>query len=221
MTHKGSPIDILVNCAGVMAIPERRETPDGFEMHFGTNHLGHFALTGRLLPLLASGAPSRVITVSARSARSARPDMTDLQLERNYAPMRAYSNSKIANILFAVELNAHVGSAPILSIAVHPGTALTGIQQYTKSPVERWIGRRIMRVLGQPLDRVADPILFAATTPDAPRVHSSHRPGRSNSAEAPPSSPSPKPPRDAALRTELWAESERLTGVIYEDPGSS
>jgi NAD(P)-dependent dehydrogenase (short-subunit alcohol dehydrogenase family) len=215
MTAEAKPIDVLVNCAGVMAIPERRLTPDGFEMHFGTNHLGHFALTGRLLPLLAASAAARVVTVSARSARSARPDLTNLQLERDYAPMRAYGNSKIANVLFAVELNAHVFGAPILSVPVHPGTALTGIQQYTTSPVERWVGKRIMGALGQPLDRVADPLLFAATSPDATAESFVAPTGLFELGGAPGFVPLPKAAQDPVLRAVLWAESERLTGVTY------
>jgi NAD(P)-dependent dehydrogenase (short-subunit alcohol dehydrogenase family) len=209
LMERGATIDVLVNCAGVMAIPRRELTVDGFEKHFGTNHLGHFALTGRLLPLL-DGA--RVITVSAQSARSARIRPDDLQLEHGYAPMRAYGNSKLANILFAVELNRH---APLLSIPVHPGTAPTDIQQYGSSRIANALGRVIMRAVGQPLDHVADPITFAATTPDATGQSFIAPTGPFQLGGTPGFVKLPPAALDAGLRATLWRESESLTKVTY------
>jgi NAD(P)-dependent dehydrogenase (short-subunit alcohol dehydrogenase family) len=215
LTTRGTPIDVLVNCAGVMAIPQRELTVDGFERHFGVNHLGHFALTGLLLPLLGRNGQARVVTVSALSARSARLDPSNLQLEHGYAPMRAYGNSKIANVLFALELNAHVDPERVLSIPIHPGTANTGIQQYTASRVSRAAGQLIMRVLGQPLDRVADPIAFAATTPDATTNSFVAPTGRFELGGVPGFVSLPALALDEELRATLWEASERLTGVKY------
>ncbi|WP_299038964.1 SDR family NAD(P)-dependent oxidoreductase [uncultured Pseudokineococcus sp.] len=215
LARRGDPIDVLVNCAGVMAIPERELTTDGFERHWGTNHLGHFALTGLLLPLMGTRRRSRVVTVSAQAARTARLDPDDWQSERSYAPMRAYSRSKLANILFAVELNQHVSGADVLSLPVHPGTAQTGIQQHQRGAVTKWAGRQIMRVLGQPLDRVAEPLTYAATAP-TPRTDRLITPsgllelgGPPHLADLPPAA------HDTDLRQMLWQDSTRLTDVPY------
>ena len=205
----GVPIDVLVNCAGVMAIPRRELTADGFERHFGTNHLGHFALTGRLMPLLSGG---RVITVSAQSARTARLDLANLQLAEGYAPMRAYNNSKLANILFAVELNNH---GDVLSIPVHPGTARTGIQRNLANPVYRLAGQLIMRTFGQPLTHVADPIIFAATTADATPESYIAPTGPFELGGKPGFVKLPPAALETRLRAALWQESERLTGVQF------
>ena len=208
-------IDLLVNCAGVMAVPVRTLTPDGFEMHFGTNHLGHFALTGLLLPLIGAAGPARVITVSAQSARTARLDLDDLQFERGYAPMRAYGRSKIANILFALELNQHVDPARVLSIPVHPGTAPTDIQQHSASRVANAVARVIMRVAGQPLDRVADPVAFAAWTPEATTESFIAPTGLFELGGPPGFVRLPRGAADPSQRRVLWTASERLTGVVY------
>lgn len=211
----GAPIDVLVNCAGVMAIPRRELTADGFEKHFGTNHLGHFALTGQLLPLLDKAGAARVITVSAQSARLATLKLDDLQAERSYTPMRAYNNSKLANILFAIELNQHVDGGRVLSIPVHPGTAPTDIQQYGSGAVKLAIGRAIMRVIGQPLEHVADPVTFAATTPQATTRSFIAPTGFAELGGSPGFVKLPPAAHDNQLRAALWAESERLTGVHY------
>ena len=215
LTLSGRPVDLLVNCAGVMAIPEREVTRDGFERHLGTNHLGHFALTGRLLPLLRTASSARVITVSAQSARYVRLDLADLQSERSYAPMRAYSRSKLANILFAVELGARFERTSLSSVAVHPGTANTGIQQHQRGAVTKWLGRRIMQAVGQPLDHVADPIVFAATTEHLASETFVAPTGLWELGGAPGLVPLPKAALDGDLRQALWQESERLTGVHF------
>lgn len=207
---RGVPVDVLVNCAGVMAIPQWEATADGFEKHFGTNHLGHFALTGRLLPLLQKAEAARVITVSAQVARTARLDLDNLQFQRGYRPMRAYGSSKLANVLFAVELNSRVTGIP-----VHPGTAPTDIQQYGTNRVTNGIGRLIMRAVGQPLEYVADPITFAATTPEVTAESFIAPTGLFELGGTPGFVPLPRAARDADLRAALWRESERLTGVHY------
>lgn len=133
--ESGAPLDHLFNVAGVMMIPKRTLTADGFEMHMGTNFLGHFALTGRLFPAIEA-ASGRVVTVSARAASWYPLDIDDLQSQRDYRPMRAYALSKLADILFALELNKRAAATGVTSLAVDPGTAKTALQRHT-SPVLR------------------------------------------------------------------------------------
>ncbi|NVI91291.1 oxidoreductase, partial [Actinomadura sp. BRA 177] len=123
--HGDDPVDILVNNAGVMAIPHR-STADGFEMQFGTNHLGHFALTGLLLPALRA-ASARVVTVTSGFAWTGRLNFDDLQSERRYRKWAAYSQAKLANLIFAKELDRRVPE--LTSVAAHPGYAATNLQQ--------------------------------------------------------------------------------------------
>jgi NAD(P)-dependent dehydrogenase (short-subunit alcohol dehydrogenase family) len=215
LLETGTPVDVLVNCAGVMAIPQWQATADGFEKHFGTNHLGHFALTGHLLPLLEKSGAARVITVSAQAARTARLDLGNLQFEHGYRPMRAYGSSKLANVLFAVELNRHVDRDRVISVPVHPGTAPTDIQQYGTSRIANGIGRLIMRAIGQPLEHVADPITFAATTPEVTDGSFIAPTGLFELGGMPGFVTLPRAALDEDLRAALWRESERLTGVRY------
>ncbi|WP_093736730.1 SDR family NAD(P)-dependent oxidoreductase [Streptomyces sp. DvalAA-14] len=121
-------LDLLVNNAGVMATP-RRTTADGFELQFGTNHLGHFALTGRLLPALAAASAGRVVTVSSRLHTLGRLDFRDLQSKRHYGRVRAYANSKLANLLFTAELDrrARAAGLTLRAYAVHPGYTATSL----------------------------------------------------------------------------------------------
>ncbi|WP_433830773.1 SDR family oxidoreductase [Actinoplanes sp. CA-015351] len=119
---EGRPLDILINNAGVMAPPVRQVTVDGFELQFGTNYLGHVALTTRLLPLLQSG---RVTTMTSSAARQATLNWADMQGERKYSAVRAYGQSKLANLLFALELDRR--KLGVVSNAAHPGTTLTGL----------------------------------------------------------------------------------------------
>src|SRR3984957_17005270 len=123
------PLDILINNAGVMALPTRQLTEDGFERQFGTNHLGHFALTGYMVPNLLAADEPRVVTVSSYAHRNGRIDFDNLQLERNYTPWQAYQNSKLANLLFAFELHrrARAVGSKLISIACHPGVSRTQI----------------------------------------------------------------------------------------------
>lgn len=209
--HKGQQIDLLLNVAGVMALPERRLTVDGFEMHMGTNHLGHFALTGRLLPLLKS---ARVVQVTALVARWAKLDTSDLQSANAYNPMTAYAKSKLANILFAVELNQRRSGLGLSAVAVDPGTANTALQRHT-SGLARWLGEKVIKIIGYPLDRVADPVVFGAVFP-APNDHTYVKPSRLIQRSGPPAYVEvPKPALDADLRSRLWDMSEELTGVRY------
>lgn len=126
----GRPIDLLINNAGVMTPPERVTTADGFELQFGSNHLGHFALTAHLLPLLRAAQRARVVSLSSLAARRGRIHFDDLQFERSYAPMTAYGQSKLAVLMFARELDRRSRAAGwgIISNAAHPGLTKTNLQ---------------------------------------------------------------------------------------------
>jgi NAD(P)-dependent dehydrogenase (short-subunit alcohol dehydrogenase family) len=158
-------IDILVNNAGIMA-PPRRETEDGFEAQFGTNHLGHYALTGRLFEKLTG----RVVTVSSGLHRIGRINFDDLQSTRRYRPWGAYGQSKLANLLFAFELDRR--STTVRSHAAHPGYAATNLQgnfaQASGGGFVKWGSDLANRILAQPMDMGALPSLYAATFPDLP-----------------------------------------------------
>ena len=165
--HDG--LDILVNNAGVMAIP-RRETADGFEMQFGTNHLGHFALTGLLLDRLIARPGARVVMISSEVARIGRIRFGDLQSSRHYGKWTAYAQSKLANQLFTLELDRRASSKGIVSVAAHPGYAATNLQGVGP----RMSGSKIMervtdlenKVFAQTAAMGALPALYAATAPE-------------------------------------------------------
>jgi len=170
------PLDLLVNNAGVMAIPHRL-TADGFEMQFGTNHLGHVALTGLLLPVLLKGSlrggPPRVLTLSSIIHRRGRLDREDLMGGRRYSPWRAYGQSKLADLLFVRELQRRADAAGVLllSLGAHPGYAATNLQlagpRMRSSRLREVFARLGNVVLAQPAAHGAWPILRAATDSDA------------------------------------------------------
>ncbi|MFD8005898.1 SDR family oxidoreductase [Streptomyces mirabilis] len=173
---EGRPIDLLINNAGVMAPATRHTTADGYELQFGTNHLGHTALTGRLMPLLRAGQ-ARVTTITSSAARSGRINWDDLQSERHYSPVRAYNLSKLANLLFALELDrlSTANGWGIVSNAAHPGTTLTNL--YASGPnldrsrpaPHEGIMKRLARwgVFVHSADAGVLPPLYAATSPQA------------------------------------------------------
>ena len=218
LPHDG--LDLLVNNAGVMALP-RRTTRDGFELQFGTNHLGHFALTGLLLPRLLARPAPRVVTVSSIAQRSGRMAWDDLQGERSYRRWGAYGQSKLANALFALELQRRADAvrAPLRSLAAHPGYASTNLQ----AAAGRMKGNRLEvaatavmnRVLGQSDAMGALPVLYAATMPDLPGGlyvgpdGAFEARGRPTIVEFSPRAREPESGR------RLWAISEELTGVTY------
>ena len=205
-------VDILVDNAGVMATPQRRTT-DGFELQIGTNHLGHFALTNLLLPRIAD----RVVVVSSDLHRSGRIDLDDLNWERRaYKPWAAYSQSKLANLLFVLELErrlAEAGSA-VRATAAHPGYAATNLQGRTGSPIANLAGAIGNRLIAQSDTNGALPTLYAATAdipggtyigPDGFRHLRGH-----------PAVGVPAPHAlDAATARGLWELSEQLTGVSW------
>jgi NAD(P)-dependent dehydrogenase (short-subunit alcohol dehydrogenase family) len=213
------PLDLLVNNAGVMAVPPRH-TADGFELQMGTNHLGHFALTGLLLPALLARPGARVVTVSSFLHWFGSLDFADLMSERSYDPWRAYSGSKLANLLFVRELTrrAREVGVDLVSVGAHPGYARTNLVAAGPATGRRQTGavlRLGTALVGQSVRTGALPQLRAATDPGVrggeylgPRGPAEQRglPTRVRcSANA-------RDDRAAAL---LWAESERLTGVTF------
>ncbi|WP_232424985.1 SDR family oxidoreductase [Algoriphagus resistens] len=170
MIAKGQAIDLLINNAGVMTPPKRLETADGFELQFGTNHIGHFALTAQLLPLLRKSPDARVVTVSSIANRAGQINFDDLQSEASYVPSKAYGQAKLANLMFALELQRQSEKYGwgITSIAAHPGVSRTNL---LITGAGRWSGPGIMRTffpfLFQPSSQGALPTLYAATSPEA------------------------------------------------------
>jgi NAD(P)-dependent dehydrogenase (short-subunit alcohol dehydrogenase family) len=221
----GTPVDMLLNNAGVMAPPTRMTTVDGFELQFGSNYLGPFALTLRLLPLLLAAPAPRVVTMSSGVARYGRIRFDDLQWERRrYRPYPAYAQSKLADLLMARHL-AGVATERgwrLLSIAAHPGYTRTNLQVTGPSlgadRVRHAPGSRGRLVPTQGVEQGAEPLLFAAADPAA--VNGGYY-GPSRRFElVGPTAPArvPRRARDAAVAARLWAESERLTGVALPVP---
>ena len=213
-------LDLLINNAGVMALP-RRETPDGYEMQFATNHLGHFALTGLLLPALVARSRSRVVTVSSTAHRMGRIDFDDLQGRRRYNAWRAYGQSKLANLLFTMELQRRLDLAGIstLALAAHPGYSATNLQAAGPRMKGRtWMAGPIAtmnRVLAQSPEMGALPSLLAATYPGLPGGSYVGPDGFLETRGHPRLVDRSPAARDDATARRLWTVSEELTGVVY------
>jgi NAD(P)-dependent dehydrogenase (short-subunit alcohol dehydrogenase family) len=220
----GQGLDLLVNNAGVMAIPHRETTAQGYERQFGTNHLGHFALTGRLLPALLQQPGSRVVTVSSNQHKRAKAiDFDDLQGERSYRPWPAYAQSKLANAMFVLEFDRRLRAAglDVISAGAHPGFASTNLQLTGPRSGGTGLAARGMglatRLLAQPASDGALPTLYAATAadvhggdyfgPDGRGEMRGHHPRRVQFSAA---------AHDAAAAARLWSVSEELTGVRFE-----
>ena len=216
----GAPerVDLLINNAGVMAAP-RRLTAEGFESQFGTNHLGHFALTGLLLGRLLSAPAPRVVTVSSTLHRRGKMNFDDLQGERKYSPWGAYGQSKLANLMFCFELQRRATEAgtALLSMAAHPGYAATNLQfAATDRFYEKafgWIGNRLF---AQSADMGALPTLYAATVSDLPGGTYVGPGGRSEQRGYPKVVTAAGKAYDEAAWRRLWEVSEELTGVHYD-----
>ncbi len=206
------PVDVLINNAGIMAVPEGR-TADGFELQFGTNHLGHFALTNLLLPQITD----RVVTVSSGAHTRGHIELDDLNWRsRSYQPWQAYGQTKLANLLFTLELERRleVDGSRVRAYAAHPGYAATNLQGRTGNQIADRLVMLANKVIAQSEEMGALPILFAATQelPGASYVGPDRLTGRrghptlvGRSAEA----------SDVDLAKKLWAASEELTGVTY------
>jgi NAD(P)-dependent dehydrogenase (short-subunit alcohol dehydrogenase family) len=215
-------IDALVNNAGVMAIP-RTTTADGFEMQLGTNHLGHFALTGLLLPAMRDRVGSRVVTVSSGAHKPGRIDFDDLMGERSYKKWGAYSQSKLANLLFAYELDRRLraAGAQTISVAAHPGYAATNLQAVGPQLAGSKLSGLVMSlgnfILAQSDDAGALPQLYAATAPDVAGGQYFGPSRLMESRGAPKLVTSTARSRDEAVAVQLWQVSETLTEVRYDD----
>jgi NAD(P)-dependent dehydrogenase (short-subunit alcohol dehydrogenase family) len=233
LNTEGRPIDILINNAGVMTPPKRDTTADGFELQFGSNDLGHFALTAHLLPLLRAAGTSRVVSLSSIAARQGRIHFDDLQFEKSYAPMAAYGQSKLAVLMFARELDRRSREARwgIVSTAAHPGLTKTNLQisgpshgRSAPSLMERLykLSWRLTPFLWQEIDEGILPALYAAVAPQAQGggfygphgIYEAAGGGVTNAKV-------PARARDDADCRRLWQLSEQLTGVSYPGPLSS
>lgn len=212
----GRPLDLLINNAGIMAVPERRETADGFELTFGTNHLGHFALTGRLLPALLAAPAARVVTVSAKVARNKRATLKDpLSLESYDSGMASYTKSKLANVVFTLELARRAAGTGITAVAVHPGTSNTGLQQHLPRYMQVIASMVLERFVGQSPADAARPSLYAATNSGVKAGAFVVPEGRAELRGAPHVAEMPPAATDPAVGRELWELSEELTHVTY------
>ena len=204
-------LDLLINNAGVM-VPPFSKTKDGFELQFGANHLGHFALTGLLLDRLTATPGARVVNVSSGAHRFGKMDFDNLQSEKGYKPWQAYGRSKLANLLFTLELQKHLTArgADTLAVAAHPGGTKTNLQNNMSGLL-----RPLMNMMMQEQAMGALPTLYAATAPDmkgndyiGPDGFQEMRGypvrvGRSDEA------------KDPNLARRLWEVSEKLSGVRY------
>ncbi|MCU0458214.1 MAG: oxidoreductase [Bacteroidales bacterium] len=209
-------LDVLINNAGVM-IPPYSKTRQGFELQFGTNHLGHFALTGLLLPVLAATPLSRVVTVSSIAARNASIDFENLDGSKGYNPMKFYRQSKLANLLFGVELQNRLERAgsSTKSVACHPGITATNLLS-RGSGKETWkIMKALMRLVAQPAEKGALPTLFAATHPDLRGGEYIGPDGPGNHKGYPVLNNDVARLYKPDLAARLWEVSESLTGVKY------
>jgi NAD(P)-dependent dehydrogenase (short-subunit alcohol dehydrogenase family) len=211
-------LDLLINNAGVMALPRRQVTADGFEMQLGTNHLGHFALTARLLPLLRLASAPRVVSVSSLAHRTGSIDFGDLQGERYYSPWKAYGQSKLACLMFALELQRRSDAAgwKVISIAAHPGFARTNLFSSGPGGLLSMATDVAAPFFGHSAADGARPILFAATSPAA-KPGSYYGPGGFSELRGSPARALIMPQaRDTAAAARLWEVSAKLTGTSFE-----
>ncbi|MGC1305327.1 MAG: SDR family oxidoreductase [Caulobacteraceae bacterium] len=212
-------LDVLINNAGVMGPPRRRITADGFELQFGTNHLGHFALTGRLLPLLRKGRDPRVVSVASLAHRSGTIRFDDLQWENGYKPWPTYQQSKLAVLMFALELQRRSDAAGwgLMSNAAHPGYARTEL--IAKGPGNDSMFARLGAVLAPFFSQSAAegslPTLFAATAPDATKG-GYYGPAGFYEMKGPPAPARiMSQAKDASTGARLWEVSQQLTEVTF------
>jgi NAD(P)-dependent dehydrogenase (short-subunit alcohol dehydrogenase family) len=224
LNAEGRPVDILVNNAGVMMPATRHTTADGLELQFGTNHIGHMALVGRILPLLSAGR-ARVTTMSSSAARTGKIDWADLQSERKYSPARSYMRSKLANLMFGLELDrrSRASGWGVVSNVAHPGTTLTNL--YASGPNlgrerpsrQQAIMKRLSRwgLFVQTVDAGMLPALYAATSPQAQGGRFYGPDGLGQFTGAPTELAVYRPARGEAGAARLWDVSERLTGVEF------
>ncbi|OBA91193.1 short-chain dehydrogenase [Mycobacteriaceae bacterium 1482268.1] len=226
LVAEGRPVDLLINNAGVMTPPQRQTTDDGFELQFGANHLGHFALTAHLLPLLRAATGSRVVTVSSIAAKQEGIGFDDANAEHEYRPMRSYGIAKLAQLMFAIELNRRSEAAGwgISSNAAHPGLAKTGLlsgasygrDKPTLSARFTMLTWRLLPFMWLDVDEAIKPILYAAISPNADGG-AYYSPGGlyETAGGGVTFAKVPRLARDESAMRSLWQLSERLTGITY------
>jgi NAD(P)-dependent dehydrogenase (short-subunit alcohol dehydrogenase family) len=211
--HDG--LDLLINNAGVMASP-RRLTEDGFELHLGTNHLGHFVLTRLLLPLMEGREDARVVTVSSNAHKTVRRIAFDnLNGDRRYFRWNAYGQSKLANLLFALELDRRLRArgSTVKSLAAHPGYATTNLQSAAAPAFDRVVMKMTDAVVGQSGEMGALPVLYAATEPGLEGGTYAGPDGIGEQRGHPKIVSPNRVARDEGSARRLWDVSEELTGV--------
>ncbi len=213
-THDG--LDLLLNNAGVMA-PPRQVTADGFELQLGTNHLGHFALTGRLIGAMGGREDARVVTLSSNAHKMGRIDFGDLQSERRYGRWRAYGQSKLADLMCALELDRRLRAAgsAVKSLAAHPGYAATNLQSAAAPTLDRVVMVLTNALAAQSADRGALPSLYAATEPGLEGGIYVGPDGIGEFRGYPRQVSPNRAARDEQVAARLWEVSEELTGVRY------
>jgi len=226
MLTRDQQINTLINNAGIMTPPTRNITTDGFELQFGTNYLGHFALTGRLLPLLRKAGSSRVVTLSSLTNRIGAINFDDLQSERGYRSQRAYGQSKLATLMFALELNRRSARSGwgIRSNASHPGATLTNLQTTGptlgrgSSTLREQLGMQMTRMIPgfwQEIAQGALPTLYAATSPLALGGGYYGPGGFAELTGMPAVARIPRRARNEQSAQQLWQVSEELTNVSF------
>jgi NAD(P)-dependent dehydrogenase (short-subunit alcohol dehydrogenase family) len=228
LTAEGRPIDVLINNAGVMTPPQRQVTSDGFELQFGANHLGHFALTGHLLPLLRAAPSSRVVTVSSIAATQPKLTFDDPNARDGYKPMVSYGIAKLAQLMFAIELNqrSHRNGWGVMSNAAHPGLSKTNLLSGAsygrdKPTLQARLTRltwRLLPFMWLEIDEGIKPTLYASASPDAeggryygPQGFYETAGGGVTFARF------PRLARSETGMKRLWQLSEELTGTTYPD----
>lgn len=225
LVRQGKQLDLLINNAGIQPMSKRRSTIDGFELTFGIGHLGHFTLTAGLLPLLLRSPSPRVVTVSSLVHRSGSFDWSDLQMERGYFAQRPYNQTKLANLLFARELQRRATAAGInlLSLAVHPGVTRTNIGASRKEQgkfrlIDHFVSLMtflVMSLLGQSARAGAWPTLYAATALGMVPGGFYGPDGFGEMKGSPASAKITRRGLDDAAARRLWKISEQLTGQVY------
>jgi NAD(P)-dependent dehydrogenase (short-subunit alcohol dehydrogenase family) len=211
LRSKHDHIDLLINNAGVM-VPPKSNTKDGFELHFGTNHLGHFALTGLLLDRLLTVPGCRVVTVSSIGHRIGRIRFDDLQWERGYGRIRAYGQSKPANLLFTYELQRRLTGTHTIAAAAHPGASKTELARNMPPSIRLITG--LLELMSQDAAMGALPTLRAATDPAVLGGQYFGPGGIGELRGYPKVVASNDRSHDVAVQKRLWAALEELTGVV-------
>jgi NAD(P)-dependent dehydrogenase (short-subunit alcohol dehydrogenase family) len=212
-------LDLLINNAGIMMTPQQ-ETADGFELQFGTNHLGHFALTGLLLERLARASGARVVTLPSLEHKAGHIHFDDLQLGHGYDPRKAYRQSKLANAAFAVELDRRLRAArsPVKSVLAHPGYSATNLQSTGPTGVMKALLAVSNRVVAQGAEQGALPTLYAATAPGVEGGEYHGPDGFQELRGRPTKVKVIAEGKDPEIGRRLWEASEKLTGVAYGLP---